>query len=193
MDLIKKEIGADNIKSALSLLVDHLSLDENSYRKEIESLTNEVYVLKNKVKTLEKINSSLLKDRNYNLVKEYSLTLIDLIDSNKLKEVKEIIEKHEFPINEYLTLAENYSHLTLLHIAVENDLNDFVRYLVEKGADVNIPDKIDLWTPLMFAVQKQNIDLVKYLIKRGSDINIKDIVIIKLIFLGWIYPFSSCS
>ena len=49
-----------------------------------------------------------------------------------------------------------------------------VKYLVERGADVNAQYEKNKWTPLHFAVCNENKDLVKALLSSGADLTIKD-------------------
>lgn len=51
----------------------------------------------------------------------------------------------------------------------ENPNLEFVKYLIEKGADVNMRDS--LMYPIHYAVKNENIDLIKLLIKNGADVN----------------------
>jgi len=63
---------------------------------------------------------------------------------------------------------------TPLMVAVSNGNIDMVRYLVLKGANINVKDKLFGDTPLMVAASNGNIDMVRYLVSKGADINAKD-------------------
>lgn len=182
MDHIKKEIESNNLKEVLTLLQEY-SIKEESTKKQIDILKADVSALKQKVKTLEKVNVSLLKERNINVVKEYSAKLVSLMEKNKFDEFKETIEEHDYPVNEFIT--ENFhdiSHMNLLHYAIELDLIDFVKYLVKLDADVNLPDKKDKWTPLMYAIETRNGNIVKFLLDKSANVDYKDIVNYFLIY-----------
>jgi len=50
-------------------------------------------------------------------------------------------------------------------------LLDVVKYLVDKGANVNAQDKGD-WTPLLSAAcEGGEMDMVKYLVSKGANVN----------------------
>ncbi|MDR3197002.1 MAG: ankyrin repeat domain-containing protein [Planctomycetaceae bacterium] len=48
-----------------------------------------------------------------------------------------------------------------------------IKYLVEKGADVNIKGHNGI-TPLHCATLHDNLEVVKYLVEKGADVNVKD-------------------
>ena len=60
----------------------------------------------------------------------------------------------------------------LQNAVVEDNLKQ-VKYLVEKGADVNSKDNVGI-TSLMVASLNGNLEIVEYLIEQGADINIVD-------------------
>lgn len=69
--------------------------------------------------------------------------------------------------------VEEYSHQTPLMCAVtspEADIN-MIRFLVEKGANVNAVDSENHNTVLGLAVQSGNIDKIQFLLDAGADIN----------------------
>lgn len=70
---------------------------------------------------------------------------------------------------------ENESGDTALQYAASGKNLDLVRYLVEKGADINTRGFYD-GTPLMGASSKGNLDIVEYLVKKDSDVNLQDAV-----------------
>ena len=51
--------------------------------------------------------------------------------------------------------------------------NDIIKYLVEKGADIDAT----VWngeTPLHFAIENENFEIVKYLVEKGANMEIKN-------------------
>lgn len=61
-----------------------------------------------------------------------------------------------------------------MHFAVEGDDFNIVKYLIEKGADVNIKD-YDGWIPLHWVTLYGSLDAMKYLIDEGmADFNVQD-------------------
>ena len=89
----------------------------------------------------------LAKNGDYKAI-EAILTHIEKESSNKLSDVVNAKGDYDF---------------TPLHEAEIGNL-DVVKYLVEKGADVNIPDE-NGWTPLHIAAKEGKLDVVKYLVE----------------------------
>ena len=65
---------------------------------------------------------------------------------------------------------QNKEGSTALNCAISNNNPSFVKYLIEKGANINAKDTKGS-TALHVAIEKNNLELVKYLIKKGADIN----------------------
>jgi Ankyrin repeats (3 copies) len=61
-----------------------------------------------------------------------------------------------------------HAHATPLHNAIWNDKDDVVRLLVERGARLDIKDKIFLGTPLDWAVYGKKDELAEYLRSYGA-------------------------
>ena len=57
-----------------------------------------------------------------------------------------------------------------LHFAVKHAKHEMVKYLIEKGIDVNIKDT-QYQTPLIIAVQNGDESMVKLLLDLGAKIN----------------------
>lgn len=63
---------------------------------------------------------------------------------------------------------------TALHWTAYAGLTDISRLLLDKGAEVNVKDKLGGLTPLHWAVLKARTDMVDLLIARGADVNALD-------------------
>ncbi len=59
----------------------------------------------------------------------------------------------------------------MLHQAIENDQIDMAKYLVDKGADLNLTDTKGN-TALHIATENNQTDMVKYLTDKGAKLNI---------------------
>jgi ankyrin repeat protein len=54
--------------------------------------------------------------------------------------------------------------------ATQDGNNDLAKYLIERGAGVNV--SVRQWSPLYMAVQRaDNLDFIKYLVEKGADVN----------------------
>eukprot|EP01041_Mallomonas_annulata_P006164 gene6164-12488_t len=65
----------------------------------------------------------------------------------------------------------NMEDFVNLNSAVRSERLDAVRFLIKKGADVNVADELGMF-PLRLAFLKQNVDCMKLLIEHGADVNI---------------------
>ena len=64
--------------------------------------------------------------------------------------------------------------ITPFYAAVEGNADiNMLKFLVDKGANVNVKDNID-WTPLHTAAVRSKIDVVQFLIEKGVDVNVKN-------------------
>ena len=86
-----------------------------------------------------------------------------------LEIARHCIELHKRDINE----GGGPDSASALHLAAAFDQMDTVRYLVNKGAYVNIRDNAG-WTPLHYAAVKGHTSICKFLILAGANPNIRD-------------------
>lgn len=63
----------------------------------------------------------------------------------------------------------------MIFIACWHNKEDCVRYLLNSGADINLPDQRG-WTPLMISAYHGFEPLVRFLIQAGADVGHKDCV-----------------
>lgn len=101
---------------------------------------------------------TLLIDLNYDIKDESDMKVIRLLIDNGID------------LN-----YKNKSGDSILHLVVESFYKfnkQFIEYLVEKGADINITDNFGI-TPLILAVMKNNPSLVEFLLEQGADKELK--------------------
>jgi len=66
------------------------------------------------------------------------------------------------------------SEATPLFVAIENNKEDIMKFLIHKGADVNKTDKRKFFTPLSLAVSRKKLWALELLLKHGADSNQED-------------------
>ncbi|XP_062592978.1 ankyrin-2-like [Saccostrea cucullata] len=86
--------------------------------------------------------------------------------ANQLK-ICEILLQEGACINQ----TTQYVHQTPLHVAVEHGNTEIVEYLIQQGADVQIPDNVNI-SPLYTAIKGGNSAIVHMLIDAGCDVNL---------------------
>lgn len=96
--------------------------------------------------------------------------LVEAASNGDLEQVKTLIEKEGIDINARETEYE-IGETALIGASTGGQL-EVVKYLISKGADINIKDN-DGVTALMMASAKGHLEVVKYLIDNGADINAK--------------------
>lgn len=65
--------------------------------------------------------------------------------------------------------AKRADGMTALLFAVKENHTNFARFLVDLGAEVNVPD--NQWTPLMWAMFRKNDELVEFFLAKGANPN----------------------
>ncbi|CAF0780585.1 unnamed protein product [Didymodactylos carnosus] len=91
--------------------------------------------------------------------------LLTAVENGKLERVKDYVEK-----NFNLLTATDSDGYTPLHRASSNNHIDITKYLIEKGANVNLETN-DKWTCLHCACFWNNADLASLLIQNGANVN----------------------
>ena len=74
--------------------------------------------------------------------------------------------------SQFMTYKELFR---LLFIAVNEENIGGIKALLKKGVNINVQDKDNKYTPLMYAVKDAKIDALRYLLVKGANPNIKGI------------------
>jgi ankyrin repeat protein len=99
----------------------------------------------------------LKKDNLYKVVKE-----------GTVEEVKALFEKRRLKANARAK-DENGRKIPLLWLAVDSGNIELAKFLISKGADVNVKNKGE---PILYkAVDSGNIEVIKFLVSNGADVN----------------------
>jgi ankyrin repeat protein len=72
-----------------------------------------------------------------------------------------------------VNISDGEARTPLYEAIIENN-SEAIRWLIEKGADVNHQDR-NGWTPLHFAVQEKQLETVALLLAFGADANLHDV------------------
>ena len=94
------------------------------------------------------------------------IVFLDASLEGDLEQVKELIEKGTVSVN-----SCNDEGITALHCAACNGHLEILKFLLEKGAEVNVVD-IDGWTPLHGATCLGDVSVVTLLISHGADVHV---------------------
>ena len=101
-----------------------------------------------------------------NKLNQYPIQLA--IRFNKISVLKEMLKVDNIFLG---TLENGYNPLL---DACENDLTEIALLLIENGANLNVSDQDQCWTPLMHAIGNSNETLVKMLLEHKCDLSLVD-------------------
>ncbi|MEI0486214.1 ankyrin repeat domain-containing protein [Brachyspira intermedia] len=137
------------------LLVDNdvFNLNTNTTREEAIELVKD-----GKYYEIEK----LLLSEDSNNIDGYD-ELMNAISKGDMKALEKLV-KDDTDLN------KQYDKITPLGLAAARNDKEMVKFLVEKGADINLEDGYE-YTPLIKAMKYRNIDLAKNIVDLKADLN----------------------
>lgn len=95
--------------------------------------------------------------------------IIEAVDSGSIEKVKKEVDNGS-------TLNVHYDNgFTPLLRAASNNNFPIVKYLVERGADVNMVGNVQYSSPLHWAASYGNMEMAKYLVEHGANVDVKNI------------------
>uniref|UniRef100_A0A336N437 CSON006168 protein n=1 Tax=Culicoides sonorensis TaxID=179676 RepID=A0A336N437_CULSO len=112
-------------------------------------------------------------------IKDYNDTALlhSAVRSDGLKMVKLLIKNYKFDVNvkdsNQRTPLHDAISRTPLHDAISRSNLEIVKYLIDRGADVNAKDSNER-TALHEVAKHSNLEIVKYFIDHGADVHAKD-------------------
>ena len=134
-------------------MLKYFMTDTNTTRKEaIELSKNQKYY------EIEK----LLSSKDSNNIDGYD-ELMNAVSKGDMKALEKLI-KDDTDLN------KQYSKITPLGLAAARNDKEIVKFLVEKGADINLEDGYG-YTPLIIAMKYRNLTLAKDIIDLKPDLN----------------------
>lgn len=104
----------------------------------------------------------------------YGLTpLVLAVANDKRDVVKYLLQKGATISSMQVTSStgQNYKIYSSLSCAIRNNNLPMVEFLIENGADINLPDH-DSYSPLLLAIENNFQEIAKYLIKAGANVNV---------------------
>ena len=178
------EVAVISKVAKLTLAINTLSLPALSYSiyysacsvsNKIHKLTEEYRASWNTYIWADKTNSKTTKKS----AKDNKLGPITIdIDTNTV--IDAISKGDQKTVDDFITKARDVNMVigqngyTSLAYAVYYKSEEMVKFLIDKGANVNARDN-SMRTPLHLAIKNNYNEIAKYLIKRGSDINAQNI------------------
>lgn len=96
--------------------------------------------------------------------------ILSAAQSGNVTELRTHLDAHPELID---ALGGDLKKATALHLAVLRNQHDAVRFLIERGANLNRRDFPDNAAPLHFAAAHGNLETIKLLVEAGADVDAK--------------------
>lgn len=105
-----------------------------------------------------------------NLLVSQSEEIINAIKSDNAAKLKENYEKYNIETNGEITQGRSAIVLCAIYGSKK-----CIRFLIEKGNDVNIVDKTDESSPLIISAKFNYINIIEILLSNNANVNIKNV------------------
>ena len=163
-------INYSNIFSKLPKNLIKLTISKETISKDLQYLSNNIKYLNLSKMDFSKICFSDIPET----IKFLSLEDKFIISSYKydLKFIKDFKNPNIY-LQKYVN-NNNLFYIPLLFFPIINNDEQFILYLLKKGANINQKDTHNGQTALIYKCIYKNLEIVKLLIKNGANINEKD-------------------
>lgn len=125
---------------------------------------------------LEIVQFLITNGADVNATDKYNLTALMNAAANGHANIVKLLIENRANVNTINCLGST----ALIQVAQNSIMDketqlDIVKQLIKSGADVNIQDKYNKWTPLMDATSINKLEIVQELLEAGADVNITNI------------------
>jgi ankyrin repeat protein len=125
---------------------------------------------------LEIVQFLITNGADVNASDKYNLTALMNAASNGHADIVKLLIENRANVNTINCLGNTaLIQVTQNSIMDKETQLDIVKQLIQSGADVNIQDKYNKWTPLMDATSINKLEIVQELLEAGADVNITNI------------------
>lgn len=174
-----KRVFAIETTEELNYISYGMEFYNNGYYTYAIEIYNEAITKTNDSETIEFFNSKIEEASKKNedvttfstdeVSEEECETISFLLEYNNVKEIKKKVEQN----NHVLHCRDRMGRTLLMYAATNIRHLEIVKYLINKGADINAQDKKNL-QPIHFSAQHKDLSMVKLLLENGVNINVQD-------------------
>ena len=119
---------------------------------------------------IEKVKLALEASVQVDIIDESGKNALMIAAFNGHSEIIKILFEKGVPINQ-----QDNDGRTALMYASTGPYTATVKFLLDNKAEINIADKVEHFTALMFAASEGQLEIVKILMANGADATLKDI------------------
>ncbi|WP_438456580.1 ankyrin repeat domain-containing protein [Wolbachia endosymbiont of Kerria lacca] len=169
----EQQVTEEQSRDFVDKMLNRGVLEEVWDRDFVKEIWRKVSVASNPFRVLNKLSEALnnLFETSEQQVTEVPQTTEGQQVATEMQQVTEVPQVTEKQQNTKKQQVMNEDGDTALHLAtIKDDLNT-VKYLVEKGADVDVKNKYGA-TPLHAASIRGNLEIAQFLIDHGANVNV---------------------